>query len=245
MKSLHIVRYPLIAAAVAAAAVVSTPAAAELSASAGVTNVYLWRGYNLSGGAPAVFGGLEYGTEAGAYAGVWGTNSGALNQEVDLYAGFRGESGDFSYNLSVYDYEYPEDDTVQGADTHSSDYQEAIINLGYKGFTLDASIGVGDTGGAIVNADAEETNEATYVALGYGYEKFGVKVGSWNGNYDDLAYAGGTPVETNFTHVDLSYKYNDRLTFVVSKIVDDDDGTENDPVFQMSYALPIDIDEKK
>ena len=44
MKSLRTVRYSMLAAAVATAAAVSTPAVAEVSANASVASAYLWRG---------------------------------------------------------------------------------------------------------------------------------------------------------------------------------------------------------
>ncbi len=45
----------------------------------------------------------------------------------------------------------------------------------------------------------------------------------------------------NMTHFDVSYAYNDNLSFTVSKVVDEEvEGTyDNDPIFQVSYKLPI------
>ena len=41
-------------------------------------------------------------------------------------------------------------------------------------------------------------------------------------------------------HVDLSYAYNDRLSFKIGKVVDDEDGTVDDDVkFIASYSLPL------
>ncbi|MFP5383474.1 MAG: TorF family putative porin [Gammaproteobacteria bacterium] len=95
MTSLRTVRHSLLAATVAGAAVVSIPAAAEVSANAAVANVYLWRGLDLGAGVPAVSGGLDYGHESGLYAGVWGSSSGPT-QEVDFYAGWAKEFDGFS-----------------------------------------------------------------------------------------------------------------------------------------------------
>jgi len=242
MKSLRTVRYSLLAAAVAGGAIISAPAAAGVSASAGVSNTYLWRGFNLGGGTPAVFGGLEAAHDAGVYAGVWGSSAGPT-QEVDLYAGYRGGE-DFTYNIAYYDYTYPSADTTGTAslDNRQYDFEEVIVNLGFMGVTLDVALGMGDTGGFLVNEDGENKAETTYVALGYGYEKFFGKVGMWGGLVDDLDGDPLTALEdANFTHVDVGYKYNDRLVFTLSKIVQDDDDMEDDTQFQVSYTLPLDV----
>lgn len=248
MKSLRTVRYSLLAAAVAGGALASAPALAEVSASAGVTNIYLWRGFNLGGGTPAVYGGLEAAHDSGVYAGVWGSSAGPT-QEIDLYAGFRGGE-DFTYNIAYYDYTYPSEETIAAngidapsrLDNRSADYEEVIVNLGFKGVTLDIGVGMGDTGGNIVNEDGEEKSETIYAALGYSYEKFFGKVGMWEGLVDDLDADPLTALEdANFTHVDVGYKYNDRLVFTLSKIVEDDDNEEDDTLFQVSYTLPLDV----
>lgn len=240
MKSLRTVRYSLVAAAVAGAAVVSTPAAAGVSASAGVSNIYLWRGLNLGGGTPAVFGGLEYASDMGAYAGVWGSSAGPT-QEVDLYAGFRGGK-DFTWNIAYYDYTYPSPETTGTTtmDNRQSDYEEVIVNLGFAGFTLDLVAGTGDTGGFVVNDAGENTNETTYAALSYTIDKFTLKYGMWGGLVEDLT-AAVLLDDANFSHVDATYKYNDRLAFTASKIVDDDDGLEDDALFVVSYSLPLEL----
>jgi uncharacterized protein (TIGR02001 family) len=86
----------------------------EVSASASVASMYLWRGQDLGNGAAAVSGDLTA-SMGGAYAGVW-TSSGdtAAGQEYDLYVGFGGEAEDFSYDLSIWTYTYSGDDTVNG-----------------------------------------------------------------------------------------------------------------------------------
>ena len=48
----------------------STSASAELSASATVASSYLWRGFELGSGTPAVSADLVY-SNSGFYAGVW------------------------------------------------------------------------------------------------------------------------------------------------------------------------------
>ena len=61
-------------------AVSTAQAEVEVSASASVANMYLWRGQDLSGssGVPAVSGDLTV-SASGAYAGVWAYSSGCAN----------------------------------------------------------------------------------------------------------------------------------------------------------------------
>ena len=86
-------------------------ASAEMSASAGVSNFYLWRGLDISAGAPQVAGSLDYSHESGAYAGVWASSEDA-GTETDLYFGFAGEAGGLSYDISFWEYLYPSDNSL-------------------------------------------------------------------------------------------------------------------------------------
>jgi len=86
----------------------------EVSASATVASMYLWRGQDLGNGAAAVSGDLTA-SIAGAYAGVW-TSSGdnKFGNEYDLYVGYGGEVENFSYDVSLWSYVYPGSDAVNG-----------------------------------------------------------------------------------------------------------------------------------
>src|SRR5690606_33155769 len=92
----------LLASAVALSALASvalTPVAhaqAEVSATVSASNMYYWRGFDLGGGA-AIVGDINV-SASGFYAGAW-TSSGdeANGTEYDLYVGYGGEVGDFSY----------------------------------------------------------------------------------------------------------------------------------------------------
>src|SRR5690606_30558758 len=86
---------------------VAPVANAEVSASVGVANMYLWRGFNLgddgssgSLGNPAVWGDINF-SASGFTAGIW-TSSGDTfaGTEYDLYAGYSGEVNDFSYGVT-------------------------------------------------------------------------------------------------------------------------------------------------
>ena len=64
---------------------VAPVAAGELSASAGVATSYLWRGFDLGAGDPAVSASLDY-SEGMFYAGAWVSSGDAsAGTEYDLY----------------------------------------------------------------------------------------------------------------------------------------------------------------
>lgn len=200
----------------------------EVSASASIANMYLWRGTNLgSQGAenkanaiPAVSGDLQV-SASGAYAGVW-TSSGdaTYGQEYDIYVGYGDSVGDFSYDLSVWTYVYP--DGGKSDDTFG-DSTDIVLGLGFK----DASFGVYKQVGDVAD------NDNIYYTLGYGFDKFSATVGMFDQGADDADY----------THLDVSYAYNDNLSFTLSKIVDQEkeDTLDDDTQVVVSYSLPIEL----
>lgn len=224
MKTLPSVRLTLIAGAVLAGSLATTPALAEVSASAAVANVYLWRGLNLGDGVPAVSGSLDYGHESGLYAGVWGSSAGPT-QEVDVYAGWAKEFDGFSLEAGYFDYNYPGDRSATSP--RGGDFEEVKLAAGAAGFEVQAWLGMGETGGG---AD----NENNYYAASYSYDKYTVLAGMTDNDCGAVA--------CDYTHVDASYAYNDNLTFTVSKVVDTDLAlTEPDALFVVSYSLPLDL----
>lgn len=205
---------PFALAAVCVASPLSMTAAAEsgVSANLGISNIYLWRGQDVSNGGAVVHGGLEYGHSSGFYTGIWGSSESGQS-EYDLYIGYGTEFGGLSVDLSYWTYIYP------NADDDSSDpngLAEVALGLGFAGFGLGAYFGVGD-----------ENEDDHYFTLSYDYGSFGILVGTWAFDGDDMDY----------THVDLSYSYNDNLSFGVSKVVADDDdaGVDTHPLFFVSY----------
>ncbi len=205
------------------AATTATQAEVEVSASAGIANMYLWRGQDLGanggqGGVPAISGDLSV-SAAGAYGGIW-TSSGdaGAGQEYDIYAGYGGEAGALSYDVSVWAYVYPDGGVSDGT---FGDNSEVIISLGAAG----ASVGIYKQIGDMVD------NDNMYYTLGYGMDAFSGTVG-----ITDAAAKGA-----DYTHFDLSYAYNDNISFTVSKIVDQETekALDEDTKFVVSYSLPI------
>lgn len=213
-----------IAAFVFAGALFAPAANAELSASAGVASMYLWRGIDLGDGSPAVFGDLRYST-SGAYVGIWGSSGDStLGQEYDLYAGYGGEVGVLSYDISVINYNYSDaglGGALNARDDTTGELTEIILTLGAGPITAQYYDNVAGSSGY------------EYWTLAGALGQFTLKAG-YHDNVDN---------DFDMTHLDLSYAYNDRLTFTLSKIVDDDEaaGYDDDMQFVISYNLPIDM----
>ena len=156
--------------AIGGLATIPTTANAEMSASAAVANFYLWRGQDISAGAPQISGSLDYSHESGAYAGVWATSEEA-GTETDLYVGYAGEVGGLSYDVSVWEYLYPSDNDLNGPDDSysDSDLSEFVLGLGYADVGLTVYFG-NDAGGG---------DDYEYVTLDYTVGKFNILYGQY------------------------------------------------------------------
>ncbi|WP_323815881.1 TorF family putative porin [Cellvibrio sp. NN19] len=208
----------LIAGAVALSAMAgfSVPAAyAEVSASVGVANMYYWRGYDLGNGDPALSADVNY-SVAGFTVGAWTSSGDATwGTEYDLYAGYAIDLGPVSLGAGYISYNYAEMDVGPG------DFAEVYASAGVGPFKVTYYDNV---------ANAEEIgvgyDDYNYVTAELNFEKFGIKYGL---HEDDVA------------HLDLTYKYNDKLSFMIGQIVDDGDieGLEDDGKFVVSLSLPI------
>jgi uncharacterized protein (TIGR02001 family) len=204
-----------------AAAMASTGAQADgfdVSASAAVSNMYLWRGQDLGNGSPAVSGDITA-SLGGLYAGVWGSSGDdAMGTEYDLYAGYGLDLGGFSIDASVWNYIYP--DSPEGNLDTVGELSEVILTMGFGPVSVSYYDNIaGSTGYEYYTASIEMGQFSTTVG------------------YSDPEEDG------DYTHVNLSYAYNDNLSFTLSKVVDQDedeaDGVDEDTNFVVSYSLPL------
>jgi len=197
----------------------------EVSASASVANMYLWRGTDLGAqGVPAISGDLSV-SSGGVYGGVW-TSSGdsSAGQEYDLYVGYGMETGDVALDISYWSYIYPGDEGDDIADLH-----EIVASAAYKG----ASLGVYYN----IDQDEDEGTDYIYTTLGYGMDKFSATYGMTT--YSDTE-------DADYAHLDLSYAYNDNISFTLSQVVssdvdEEDGGPDRSPKVVVSYSLPIEL----
>jgi uncharacterized protein (TIGR02001 family) len=217
----------VVAGTLAASAFMAVPMAAqaESSASVAVSNMYLWRGLNLSPNGGAVSGSLDYSHASGFYAGVWGTSEDE-GSETDLYLGYGGEVSGFSYDVSYWEYVYPEErDAGKQLSISDSDASEYVISLGYGPGTFTAYI----------NADSDN-DDNKYFTLSGEFGKFSATYGWWDlENPDD---------SDEYSHITLGYAATDELSFSVSKASSDrsdDLGVEEDPLFAVTWAKSFDL----
>ncbi|HMW70416.1 MAG TPA: TorF family putative porin [Cellvibrionaceae bacterium] len=222
-------------AALASASLFAPVANAEVSGSVGVANMYYWRGLDLGTGDPQVSGDLKF-SESGFYAGIWGGSGDSVGgTEYDLYIGYGNTIGDiFKYDFSLWTYSYPsapETSTstsykVVGSNVVAEDVVTPLDPFNTPGELSEAvlTLGVGPVSLTYMDNIAGGTGY-WYSTISATFDKFTILYGLH---------------ETDLAHVDLSYAYNDRLSFKIGKVVDDVDGTFDDDVkFIASYSLPI------
>lgn len=214
----------MLSAAVLTAPVAHAGSGAEVSASAGVANMYLWRGFDLGNGDAAVSGDLKVKHGSGAYAGIWGSSGDAtLGTEYDLYAGWGGKVGALDADASLWTYVYPDADK---GNIGAGDLVDAVISVGSgpANVTLYESL------------EGDDANEYRYVSAKYTKDKYSAMYGQHM--YDEGASPG---------HIQLGYQYNDNLGFAVSQFVTDTDAAlassgapvDDNPQFLVNYTLPL------
>lgn len=161
----------IIAAALVLGSMTTAATAAEVSGNAGFVSEYLFRGVPQTDGNAAAQGGLDVAYDTGFYVGTWassvdnGTDSGV---EVDLYGGWGGEAGDFSYGIGGTYYTYTDD--------VDEDYAELNLSGGWKWFTVDVAIGEYDS--------EPTTQDYTFVALTAEYEGLYLTYGDFGDDFE-------------------------------------------------------------
>lgn len=229
-------RAGLLGAAVSGA-LLTAPAAHAVDgvvASASVANMYLWRGIDLGHGSAAVSGDLSYHLD-GAYLGVWmSSGDNTLGQEYDYYTGWGTSVDDFSFDISLWNYNYSDNNTRNkgfgiSSDT-TGDLSEIVGTVGWKTIKFSYYDNIaGNTG-------------YKYFTLSGSYDKFSALVGRHEFN----SVAGSNK---DMTHVNLTYAYNENLSFTASKVVNQDchkndaacGAIDEDLKFVVTYSLPIKI----
>lgn len=223
----------LVAGAIALSAMAgfSVPAvhAAEVAASVSASNMYYWRGYDLGGGA-ALVADVNV-SQSGFYSGIWASSGDELlGTEWDVYVGYGFEAGPVSVDFNYTTYMYP---SVPGAGVDGvenlgfDDVSDVAVTLGFAAsedlsFKAMYRLGVGD-----LLAD----DNYSYATVSATYAKFTALVGEHSddsGTYDEV------------THLDLSYAFNDKLTFTLGKVIDQGVSEANDELkFVATLSLPI------
>lgn len=164
--------------AIAAASLgLSAQVSAGASANIGFMSDYVWRGWTQNDGDPSLSAGLDYEADSGFYVGTWAANvdNDGDNYELDLYGGYAGEAGKFTYDVGVISYMYP------GAT--DLDFTELYVNGSYESQLL-GSIGAGIASTVAADDSTQEGNLYTYVSLGGTLGPFGYTTTIGNTSFD-------------------------------------------------------------
>lgn len=125
----------------------AAPAEHTFTANIGAVTNYVFRGITQSQHQPAIQGGVDYAHSSGIYVGTWASSIEWVNRrdfvyqkdnniELDLYAGYKGAIGDFSYDVGAIRYFYPGDFTTSTDALVTANTTEAYISGSWKYFTL-------------------------------------------------------------------------------------------------------------
>lgn len=163
----------------------STSQALEVTANGGFMSEYVFRGILQK--ESSAYGGLDLDAN-GFYLGTWAADVGE-GLEVDLYGGYAGELGDFSYGIGATGYFYTDD--------FDDTYREINLSAGWKFLTLDAAFGEYE------NFDEPQEKytflSATVEHLGF-YGTVGSFSRDFDGEYVEIGY-GNTfePIGVDYT----------------------------------------------
>jgi uncharacterized protein (TIGR02001 family) len=119
--------------------IAATASAGEVSATVTAVSDYDFRGVSLSAKDPALQASLDFAADNGFYAGVWASNLDYGSDvdgdiEVDLYAGFAGETGSgMGWDAGIVWYTYPDSDS-SATKSKIQDYPEIYFSIAYKWF---------------------------------------------------------------------------------------------------------------
>jgi uncharacterized protein (TIGR02001 family) len=107
-----------------------------------IVSDYVFRGITQTNQDPAVQGGLDWDSGAGAYVGTWASSlefGNDAGMELDLYGGYRGTIENFSYDVGFLYYMYPST-TAAGLD-----FWEVYGKAGYNFGPASATFGINYT----------------------------------------------------------------------------------------------------
>ena len=227
------------ASVLAATALVSLPAAAEVSGNVALTTDYMWRGVSQSDSDPAIQGGFDYAHPSGFSAGVWGSNvdfdetvADSADMELDLYASYGNAfANGLGWSVGAIHYDYP------GTDADLN-WDEVNVGASYKWFS--ASVNYSDN---VFNSD----HAGTYYNLGFNYDlpqDFTVSAAYGMYRFDKEVNGAGNPDSYNHYSIGISKAlggFGFDLTYYDSN--DDaetlygDDWTKGRAVFTVSKSL--------
>lgn len=169
--------------------------AADFSANIGFSSEYIYRGFPQKSSSASA--GLDL-AAGGFYVGTWGADVGE-GIEIDYYAGYGFDVGDFNFSIggTLYTYTGDFDDT----------YTEINLGAGWKFLSFDAAIGEYDD-------FAGPTLNYQFYSLTGSYRNFYGKVGTFQDDFEGSYYEAGygntlSVKETSLFDYALAVVYSD------------------------------------
>jgi uncharacterized protein (TIGR02001 family) len=216
---------------------------AELSGTVTVVSDYDFRGMSLSAKDPALQGSIDWASESGFYVGAWGSNIDYGddydgNIELDLYAGFAGETETgLGWDVGLVWYLYPDSSSSATRD-EIADYPEIYGALSYKWFEFKQWYS-NDLAGSDEDGFYSEANGSFELPAGFGLNlHLGYQYGDAWDDSEFMDYSVG--VGYTLGNFDLELKYVDTDLgsgdWAFSK--DDVFNTEGRVIFGVSTTFP-------
>lgn len=224
--------------AATAAAGVSAPALAGVSANIGVTSNYIWRGVSQTDDGSAVSGGIDYESDVGFYSGLWVSTvefADDAGTETDLYLGYGGEAGGFGYDVGYVYYLYTEYDDVDFGELYfngsfnivsfgialTTNNQSANDDVGFEEGDLFYYIGVGG-----------DVGEGWSLAATYGYYDF-----DSDGELNNLLDPTDNALESyGYFQFDVTKSAGDMGDFTLSIIDAEEESGDDDTKLVVSWG---------
>ena len=202
--------------------------AVEVTANAGYMSEYIFRGISQSDS--SAMAGLDLKAN-GFYLGTWGADVGQ-GLEVDLYGGYNGSVGDFTFGVGGTGYFY--------TDKFDDEYREVNLSLGYKIFSISAAVGQYDNfdGPTSDGGEGSGSLDYTFIAPRVDYKGFYGLVGLFSQDFDTTYYEAG--YGSQFEPIGLDYKLSLIHTKDTSiKDFEDSDNGETALVFSISKSFGL------
>ncbi|MFT2091920.1 TorF family putative porin [Paraglaciecola sp. 2405UD69-4] len=231
----------LLAAAISSACLFTAlPTFAEVTANAGVSSNYIWRGLTQTANESAVQGGIDYASESGFYVGTWASNvnygaDDIYSYEHDVYFGYSGESDSLAYDFGYLYYNYDSE-----ADF---DFAEIYGSLGMGGFSLTVYL--------LAHTQADEAEgqdfgfgKASYTSVDYSFEILnGTELG-FHAGYHQGDFAEAFNGVEGYVDYGVSIA-KDGFSFAITGTDLDDAGADaydNDAVkFTVGYSMDFEL----
>jgi len=219
----------------------SAPAQAEISANVALTSHYIFRGQDLTDGAPAIQGGFDYAFEKGLYLGIWASSAKTAHAvsgetetlESDYYIGFAHEFKDYgvAIDMGYIQYDYPHTSSDDNELYFVASYQ--LEKYGEISASLWAELDTGTRNDAGVEVP-KGGNAGTFIYYGFAYElplpnKFGLGLAlgyqTFDGDSEEvLDYAlsinrpvAGLDFAVSYSDSDADVEKSNFFTLTVSK----------------------------